>query len=436
VAGTDEIPETVREQLAEHAWEIVRSAALPESDREDVAEELSGHLEASFRAARADRLTDDDAVAHAVAAFGGNEVVARELMVTYRGRVWASTIGQLLPLVARAGDPPSPMGWLVRFDRIIAVLSVLGAVTFLLTGSPVRAIVGFVSGVAAAAVVWLAATALRRGQRWALNVSALVCAVNALIFFVALAPPGGGINISLTGLLGLVLLLRLAVNLAPLNAWVAGSRPISAPLGGFIGGCVIAWSGFALAGGNIPDPTQIGPADVRAIALVTCRVPPGTREGAETSNPAPTLDLEVTYDRVDAWPRGLLRDRASWGDVIRLNVGPSFYVSMGDIRATGADSDGTRRHVDVSSWVDVPADLSPEAQRQIVGEILGTDQRAGRTIHLIAPTLPLQVDADHADDPGIPPDGIVASIELRHLDRFTLRGFAGCDAPIQLEPRD
>jgi hypothetical protein len=84
----------------------------------------------------------------------------------------------------------------------------------------------------------------------------------------------------------------------------------------------------------------------------------------------------------------------------------------------------------------VPADLSPEAQRQIVGEILGTDQRAGRTIHLIAPTLPLQVDADHADDPGIPPDGIVASIELRHLDRFTLRGFAGCDAPIQLEPRD
>jgi hypothetical protein len=436
VAGADEIPETVREQLAEHAWAIVRSAALPESDREDVAEELSGHLEASFRAARAHRLTDDDAVAHAVAAFGGNEVVARELMVTYRGRLWASTIGQLLPLVVRAGDPPSPLGWLVGFDRIIAVLSVLGAVTFLLTGSPVRAIVGFVSGVAAAAVVWLAATALRRGQRWALNVSALVCAVNALIFFVALAPPGGGINISLTGLLGLVLLLRLAVNLAPLNAWVAGSRPISAPLGGFIGGCLLAWSGFALVGGTIPDPTQIGPADVRAIALVTCRLPPGTREGGETSKPAPTLDLEVTYDRVDAWPRGVLRDRSSWGDLIRLDVGPSFYVSLGDIRATGVDSDGTRQPVDVSSWVDVPADLSPEAHSQIVGDILGTDQRAGRAIHLIAPTFAVAGDPDGAADPGIPSDGIVASIELRHLDRFTLRGFAVCGAPIQLEPRD
>jgi len=97
---------------------------------------------------------------------------------------------------------------------------------------------------------------------------------------------------------------------------------------------------------------------------------------------------------------------------------------------------GTLQPIDVSRWVEAPDGLTPEGERQIVGEILGTDQRAGRTIHLIVPTLPVESDPARADDPGIPSDRPVGSIEVRHVDRFTLRGFPGCDSPIQLQPRD
>lgn len=439
VNESDAIPEAVAAKLAEHAASIVRFAVVAPRDRDDLVEELTGHLEAAYRAARADGRGEEDAVEAAIAAFGATDVVARELMVTYRGRLWASTIGQLLRVVIRSDEPPAPINWLVRFDRVIAVLSVVAAVVFGLTGSPTPALVGSTMGIGAAVIMWLAATGLRGGRSWAARVSAYVCAVNAAIFFVVLAPPGGGVTISLNGLSGLVLLLTLAAQLTPIGAWVAGSRPISRPLGATVGVVLVAWTVMILTDGAIPDPTQIGPSDIHAVALVTCPDPatPAGRDPAQ--GVARTLDLRITYDRADWSPRGLLRDNLSWGDVIELDVGSAF-ASLGDVRAAGIDAAGTTQQVNVSMWTDIPAEVSGMGDEpHIVAEILGADQRAGRTIRVIVPTF-ATVGADDlanvADVADAPEDGIVATIRIHHLDRFTLEGFASCDQPVTLEARD
>ncbi|HET7029547.1 MAG TPA: permease prefix domain 1-containing protein [Candidatus Limnocylindrales bacterium] len=428
-----QLPADVAARFGDHVETILANARVPAANRDELGEELRGHLVQAFAAGVADGLTADQAAEGAVAAFGGADVLGRELMATYRGRLWASTIGQLLPVIGQASRAPWPISWIVPFDRLIAAFSLVAAAAFLLTGSPLRAVLGFTIGVLAAAVIWLAATALRRGQRWAAIVSAYVCLINAVIFFVTLSPSAGGVNVSLNGLLGLVLLFALAANLSSLGVWLARSRPLPSPLGLLVGGVLVAWSVVAGTGGNLPDPSQIGPGDIRASAIVTCGPADGTTESGEPLPPAPTLDLRVTYDRVDPWPRGLLRDGTSWGDVIQLDVG-RFYPALGEVRASGVADDGRAETVDVSVWAEVPAELSSaNAQDQIVGEILGADQRAGRTIRVIIPTMPILIGDGTSSDDAPALDGIVASIRFHHLDRFTLRGFAECDKQLTLE---
>jgi hypothetical protein len=370
-----------------------------------------------------------------VAAFGGVDEMSRDFMVTYRGRLWASTIGQLLPVVAAPGDAPGVVVWLARFDRLIAIFSLVAAAALAVTAPPLTAVLGGLWGAFAAGVIWLAALAIGRGQVWAVVLSGFVCFVNALIFVASLGQPPGGWTISLNGLAGLLLLLRLLANLDEVSRWTQGSQPISNRLGWPIGIPLVGWALIAGFAGHVPDPTQIGPSDVHATALVTCAVPAGATEQGEPLVPTATIDLRVTYDRVDAWPRGLLRDAGSWGDVIEVDVGPLGGWAS-DIRATGTGPDGHEVAVDISVWAEVPASLGAQGDEDhIVGEILGADQRPGRTIRVVIPTMTTVGDARSPDEVGAPLEGMVATIRVHHLDRFTLRGSGACGEDVPLEPR-
>ena len=87
--GEDAVPDPIRRQVAEHVAATVRNARIPAAERDDVAEELAAHLGEAYRANVAQGMPPDDAMHHALAAFGRAELLSREFMVTYRGRLWA-----------------------------------------------------------------------------------------------------------------------------------------------------------------------------------------------------------------------------------------------------------------------------------------------------------------------------------------------------------
>lgn len=430
----DVVPDQVRERFSELVRSIVGRGRIPAADRDDVAEELAGHLDEAYRSGVVDGLTPEAAADRAVAALGSVGAVSRDFMVTYRGRLWAATIGQLLPIATSSDQPPGIVVWLARFDWVIAILSGVAALAVLATASPARAVISAAFGAFSAVVLALAATAIRRRQSWAIAVSAVICLENALIFFASFSRPSGGTMISLNGLAGLILLLGVWGNLRVLDDWGAGSGRISLKLGVPVGIGVVGWSLIAGFAPNMPDPTQIGPSDIRATALITCDVPPGPSELGESFVPVRTLDLRVTYDRVDAWPRGLLRDTNSWGDIIEFDAG-RFSFAPGDVQARGTLQDGSSEPVDVSWLVDVPTELvTPDDQGRIAGEIHGSDQRPGRTIRVVVPTWPIPAD-DQPEELEAPPESIVGMVKVHHLDRFTLQGFGGCGQEVALEPR-
>jgi hypothetical protein len=224
--GEDAVPDPIRRQVAEHVAATVPNARIPAAERDDVAEELAAHLGEAYRANVAQGMPPDDAMHHALAAFGRAELLSREFMVTYRGRLWASTIGQLLPVIGREDQAPGIVRWLARFDLVMAVFTALTAAAFLLTETPTRAIIGGILGACSALILGLAATAIRRGQSWAVAVSAFLCLVNALIFFALLGQPPGGWTVSLNGLAGVILLLGVWGNLGVLAGWTARSGRI------------------------------------------------------------------------------------------------------------------------------------------------------------------------------------------------------------------
>ena len=431
----DVVPDHIRDRFSELVSSVVGRARIPATARDDVAEELAGHLDEAYRSGLAGGLTPEAAADRAIAALGGVDEVSHDFMVTYRGRLWASTIGQLLPVATSSDQPPGIVVWLARFDWVIAILSAVAALALLATASPGRAVVSAAFGSFSAVVLALAATAIRRRQTWAIAVSAFICLVNALIFFASFSQLSGGTTISVNGLAGLVLLLGVWGNLPVLDDWGAGSGRISFRLGVPVGIGVVGWSLIAGFAPDVPDPTQIGPSDIRATALITCAVPPGRPEAGESFVPVRTLDLRVTYDRVDAWPRGLLRDASSWGDIIEFDPG-RFFFAPGDVQATGTLQDGSSEPLDVSWLVDVPTELdTSDGERRIAGQIHGSDQRPGRTIRIVVPTSPMPADDGLPEELEAPPDSIVGMVRLYHLDRFTLQGFGACGEEVALEPR-
>jgi hypothetical protein len=436
--GADGLPDSVRERFANHIESILRRSAMPAVDRQDVAEELLGHLDARYSDGRATGLAPDDAASRAIAGFGGADVIGREFMESYHGRLWASTIGQLLPVGQAAGHPPGVVVWMARFDRAMALFSVLAAVALLLTASPVRAAVGVTLGIAAAGILWLAAEALRRGQIWAVAVSAFALLFNAVTFFASLGQPPGGWTISINGLIGLLLLIWLLADIPAVTDWVAGSTTLGERLGWPIGIAVIAWALMAAFGPSLPDPTQIGPEDIDASASVTCAAT--TLEDGTHIVPAPTVVIVIAYHRTDLAPRGIVRDASSWGDTIDVIANPTA-ARIGPPTATSQEGDGSAEPIDVSTIIGegpsqtVLGSVAPFGDVTIVpaaAGILGVDQVAGRTIRITVPTTMDLVDDRVPAEVGTPLPGSEVDVRLHHLDRFVLNATIPCGGQARL----
>jgi hypothetical protein len=444
-----DLPDDVSERLAAHVAAVIRRSAIPSRERADVEEELAGHLEERYRSARAAGQTPDAAASEAIRGFGAADVVGPAFIQTFHSPLWASTIGQLLPIAAGSESAPGAVTWAIRFTRLLAILNGLAAVAIAVSWSPVRAVISAGLLLLGAVVLWLAAEGLRRRQSWATPVVVVNLLLQAATFFVTLFPPGGGWNISLNGIAGLILLLWLANSHVAIDAWTAGSRSVASWLQAATLTALLASAAVAVVGSSLPDPTLIGPDDLSAVASVTCAV--GTADTGDTTDtadtadttdagepliPAPTVVLDVTYRRVDAWPRGLVNSNNGWGDTIGMDVTPvpAGVLVPTAIAVGGPGSPDTP--VDVSTIIGDDKVASMLGQTvsvfdeidspSVVGEILGVDQRAGRTIRVTIPTSVNIGDGREFDELGTPLPAMGVNIRLAHLDRFVLVARLGC----------
>ena len=92
--------------LRAHIADILAAGGIPGTVRDDLAEELYGHLVERVVALRAEGISEADAVARAIADFGGVDQLSGDLRSVYHSRLWASTIGVLLPAMAAPDHRP------------------------------------------------------------------------------------------------------------------------------------------------------------------------------------------------------------------------------------------------------------------------------------------------------------------------------------------
>ena len=286
------------EKLRRHAADAVASGSVPGHERDDITEELFSGLWEHWRAEMDAGATPEAAADRAVAAFGGQVQIGRDLAAVYHSRLYAATVGTLLPGVASAtGQWPRGMGRTIWLLLISAALWALSAVVAFASLSPTRAVLVCALSVVTA-LIWAAcARALVRGQRWALPVArlavivALVAAVQSLLTHF--------LTIDLIGAFALLALWP--VFGTELSNWVRASEAIGHRLG--LAVAVIPM--LAIAAGtfpaSIPELTATSPNDLHLEASVTCPATPTRPDQGTELNVVATF----TWDRLDPWPRGI-----------------------------------------------------------------------------------------------------------------------------------
>ncbi len=80
-------------RLYAHVESILNGAAFRRRDRDDLAEELYGHLWQRWQDALASGLGEEAAADQAIRSFGGPASLSRDVTLAYHSRLYASTIG-------------------------------------------------------------------------------------------------------------------------------------------------------------------------------------------------------------------------------------------------------------------------------------------------------------------------------------------------------
>jgi hypothetical protein len=402
-------------RLDEHVRRIMDAGAVPRSERADLGEELSGHLLERSRALREGGLAEDAALERAVADFGGVATIGGEFRRTYHSHLWVSTIGILLPVAGQPGEMPGVVRWVARGGNFVALLSLFLAAIAALTISPVRAVtIGGSLGIGAL-VIWLAAEALRRGQSWGWTVMTWVLAVETFILLYSLSSAGGNANLSINGLIGFLLLVRLLANGATLRGWVAASRSLPRRVGVAVAIAMIAWGLAPFAGPLLADPTQASEADINVLASVACDHDYNVDPPLKTV----TVTLDITWARIDLLPLGVIKATEDWGDSVKLDLTDGWATggpSLVDL-ATGAELDQNGAY-----GLTMPASFLGRSDAGVNASVM----HPGRTVRMTFLAYP--TDRDNAEYP------YQVDVRYAHLDRFVLATFLACGGHGRLIP--
>ncbi len=296
------------DRLRAHVEAVVAAAGVPRSQRDDLAEELLGHLEERTEALVAQGVSREDAVRLAVDAFGSADALAGDFARAFHSRLWASTIGVLLASTQRGDDRPQVVGWL----RLVLVLSMaFTAAALVITAASASfgwVVVLSIVYVLALVSQLLAYEALDRGHRWALWY-ALAVTVSFLVWGIwsVISPDiPGTITIPLGGILAAAVLLSANAATPRLRAFVASSRPINRSLAWGLAAVFLLQNGAPAARAFLADPTQASASDVEVRWSMTCD------RGDIVTDSEPlrdvlriTVEADVVLRRTDPLPDGI-----------------------------------------------------------------------------------------------------------------------------------
>jgi hypothetical protein len=403
------IPDGVEARLRAHVASTIDAAQVPGAVRDDLAEEFYGHLAERWHELVANGMEPMDATSRAIRDFGHSRRIGQDLTHAYRGRFWASTIGVLLPATTTTLNSPRIAWWLgasLRFYGVVLALLVVGAAANL---SPIRAILVMATGVPAVAILFIAAVAIGRRQRWAAELAVVVNVVGLLFgaWEMLSTPNLLSVNVIVSG----ILLIAAYHERAKLARWVRRSRSIptrlSVPL------LAAAVGGFILPGAaaGLPDPFQAGPDDLHITASMACRETP-TRGGAVT--------VELRWDHTSVLPGGLA-NLSDFGDNLVLELNPTIAAPSNYPFLTDRDT-GVR--------VAEPNMLQPAAEHLMLRDdltgpgVIGIEQgrlEAGRTYRL---TWEFDVFGDAALSE------LQAGVEYWHVDRFRTETLLDCNGTV------
>jgi hypothetical protein len=306
-------PDAVQARLYAHVESILNGAAFRRRDRDDLAEELYGHLWQRWQDALASGLGEEAAADQAIRSFGGPASLSRDVTLAYHSHLYASTIGVLVPTVADAKGKPRGY-WLIYFLVFTTFVAMAyGQAIALESWTPVRAGIGFGGTLTAFIAASLVFQAYRARQRWTLRFAGLelgllVWWIGILASTAHLMPEiavGAGAGLGITGLA-----FSWPPRLRPLSSWrdphlrsLSGwmyERPIPRRLLVGLSAMLIVGSALPAVALNVADPTQIGPADMQVGLTVAC-----TRSASGDVS-AVDVTASFLFNRTDVWPNGLV----------------------------------------------------------------------------------------------------------------------------------
>jgi hypothetical protein len=427
--GAEPLASEIEARLRAHVVDILAGAGVTSALRADLAEELRGHLVERLRSHLDEGMSETDAVARAIAEFGPADKLARDFGRTYHSRLWASTIGVLLPAVVANGERPREVAWLRFTVGVAAVLLAGGLILNASPATPVRALGWTAVDLVGLGALVLAYRALGAGQRWALWYATAVAVVLLIIGIGEIVWPSrqATVTISLAAVLAGGVLLGVRSAWGRLQAYVSGSRPIGRGLPIALAGSLLlpVFAGPVLAA--LPDPTQASVTDLTLRVSMTCDGGnPASGGPTASSTQRITLVAEATWRRADFLPlgvSGLFPSSSPQGDSAGFRVVDN--QPPGSVVPTWLLANDGPEVVDVQTgesagWFGASAPsgaLLPPTARSFTIGLESSAIQAGHTIRaswLLAPLSP-----SGAAWPRI-------EAAYVHLDRFMLVGMIGC----------
>jgi hypothetical protein len=289
------------ERLRAQVDAILDAAHVPTVDRDDVGEELYAHLIEAWASGVRAGLSSDEAAARAIGDFGEPQRLGRQLTEVFHSRLWASTVGVLIPArpesAARPGIVQVINGMLLAVISLVALISAAWA----LTQPPVHALVAAACAVLTITGVRFARAGLLRQQSW--GVGAAMVALGAMVVEGITTWVGsGGHTFSVSGMAAGLVLLGALVRWEDLRAWATGSFK-GPPRPQVLCVCALVLSSWVIAPITLglPDPTQPSPNDLHL--QVTLRCGGGSWEGADVQRVDVAVDWE--WERTGVLPGGI-----------------------------------------------------------------------------------------------------------------------------------